>query len=145
MLTRFSGEHDRLRDSLPMIRRTADLLHGGVSPDSLAALRKVYAFLTAELLPHELAEESQLYPALSGPLGSAEAMSPMSRTHAEIQRLIHRLGHHVEASRSGVLAPAEIDDALACLYGLHTLLLLHFAQEEETYFVLGPDTARAGT
>ena len=30
----------------------------------------------------------------------------------------------------------QIDDLLACLYGLHTLLSLHFIQEEENFFVL---------
>jgi hypothetical protein len=30
------------------------------------------------------------------------------------------------------------DDLLGCLYGLDALLTLHFAQEEENYFVLAP-------
>ena len=33
----------------------------------------------------------------------------------------------------------QVDDLLACLYGLHAVLRLHFVQEEENYFALDPD------
>jgi hypothetical protein len=30
-------------------------------------------------------------------------------------------------------------DLLACLYGVYSVLMLHFAQEEETFFTLSDD------
>ena len=56
-------------------------------------VRQAHAFLTDRVLPHEHAEDTQLYPALATPLGGQEATAPMSRTHAEIQRLSDRHRH----------------------------------------------------
>ena len=95
---------------------------------------------TNRILPHEQAEESRLYPALASPLGSGEATATMSRTHAEIRRLSDRIGAHVELARAGNgIQPDQRDDLLACLYGLHAVLRLHFLQEEENYFTLAED------
>ena len=64
----------------------------------------------------------------------------MSRTHAEIQRLSDRISAHLALARSaGAIQPDQVDDLLACLYGLYTVLRLHFVQEEENYFTLAED------
>ncbi|MEO9140296.1 MAG: hemerythrin domain-containing protein, partial [Jatrophihabitans sp.] len=82
-------------------------------------------------------EETQLYPALATTLGSPEATAPMSRVHAEIERLTRRLGTHLaQIDAAGSLDPGRVEDLLACLYGLHAVLTLHFTQEEESYFTL---------
>ena len=68
----------------------------------------------------------------------------MSRTHAEIQRLSDRIGTHLAlAQASNGIQPDQVDDLLACLYGLYALLRLHFLQEEENYFTLA-DNAPTG-
>jgi heavy metal translocating P-type ATPase len=140
LLQRFSAEHDELRDTLPLIRATADLLAAGFLAHALAELRRTYRFLTDNLLPHERAEETQLYPALTRPLGSTEATATMSRMHAEIERLSKRIATHLQlAEHRGAIQPDQINDLLPCLYGLHTLLRLHFVQEEENYFALADD------
>ena len=140
----FAAEHDELRDTLVLLRDAADLLTSGATAPALEALGRANAFLTDRLLPHERAEETQLYPALSGPLGSAEATAIMSRTHAEIERLSRRIGTHLAfAGASGGLRADQTDDLVACLYGLYAVLRLHFVSEEENYFTLadatGPD------
>jgi hemerythrin-like domain-containing protein len=140
MLRRFAAEHDELRVALAQVRDAADRLVAGRDAQALEALRRAHTFLTDRLLPHEHAEESRLYPALTRPLGSAEAVAPMSRTHAEIDRLATRIGTHLRlAEDDGQIDADQVDDLLACLYGLHALLRLHFVQEEETYFVLAED------
>ena len=64
----------------------------------------------------------------------------MSRTHAEIQRLADRIGATWSwPERAGAIEPDQVDDLLACLYGLYALLRLHFVQEEENYFTLAED------
>jgi hypothetical protein len=61
----------------------------------------------------------------------------MSRAHTEIDRLARRIATHLAlAAEEGGLRPAQLDDLSACLYGLHAVLRLHFAQEEESYFSL---------
>ncbi len=140
LLHRFAAEHDELRDAVGLIRDSADRLVEGADAGALAHIVEAYALLTEQILPHERAEETELYPALATPLQSSEATATMSRTHAEIQRLADRIGTHVQlAQAAGHVRTEQIDDLLACLYGLYALLRLHFVQEEENYFTLAPD------
>lgn len=137
MLRRFSGEHDDLRDALTLLRDAADHVGGGPATSAMEAVARAHNFLTERLLPHEDAEQDELYPALARPLGSAEATATMSRTHAEIHRLADRIGNHLTLAQSaGNIEPGQVDDLRACLYGLYAVLHLHFLQEEEGYFTL---------
>jgi hypothetical protein len=142
LLHKFAAEHDELRDTVSLIRGSADRLVLGADADALQSIAGVYALLHERILPHEHAEETELYPALATPLHSGEATATMSRTHAEIQRLADRIGTHVHmAQAAGGIQPDQVDDLLACLYGLYALLRLHFIQEEENYFTLVLDEA----
>ena len=144
MLRRFDAEHDELRDTVGLLRDAADRLAAAPDQSALQAITRAHSLLTDRILPHERAEETQLYPALAHPLGTSEATATMSRTHAEIQRLSDRIGAHLTLARSsGAIGPDQVDDLLACLYGLYTLLRLHFVQEEENYFTLAEDEAQA--
>ena len=144
LVRRFAGEHDRMRNDLSILRDTAAQVSAGDRVTALATLRSADTFLQDILLPHEDAEDSVLYPALAAPLGSPEATATMSRMHAEIHRLAERLHTHRQmADDAGTLAPEQSDDLLACLYGLHALLCLHFVQEEENFFVLAPTSETA--
>ncbi len=140
MLRRFDAEHDELRDAVDLLRDAADRLAAAPDQAALEAVGQAHTVLTERIIPHERAEETQLYPALAHPLGTSEATAPMSRTHAEIQRISDRIGAHLTLARSsGAIGPDQVDDLLACLYGLHALLRLHFLQEEESYFTLAED------
>lgn len=75
-------------------------------------------------MPHEHAEENRLCPALAPTPGGPEATATMSRAHAETERR--------------ALTFEQLDDLRACLYGQHSVLRLHFTQEEENYFSLAP-------
>lgn len=137
LLRRFDAEHDELRDAVDSLRGAADRLAAAADTAALAAITQAHAALVERILPHERAEETELYPALAHPLRTSEATAPMSRTHAEIQRLSDRIGAHLAlAHDAGAVGPDQVDDLLACLYGLHALLRLHFLQEEESYFTL---------
>jgi soluble P-type ATPase/hemerythrin-like domain-containing protein len=148
MLRRFDAEHDELRDTIGMLRDAADRLAAAPDQSALQALTRAHTLLTDRILPHERAEETQLYPALAHPLGTGEATATMSRTHAEIQRLSDRIGAHLELAQDvGAIGPDQVNDLLASLYGLYSLLRLHFVQEEENYFTLAdnePQAADAG-
>jgi len=139
MLHRFDQEHVSLRPSLERIRVVADALTA--TPETVDRLRGLYRFLSEELMPHERAEEARLYPALAQALGGSEVTTTMSRAHAEIERLVRRLGRHLDLAQDGTLRMDQLDDLRACLYGLHAVLILHFAQEEEAYFSLSDTTA----
>ena len=137
LLRRFAAEHDDLRNALPLVRTAADELASGPSARAVDALRRARTVLVEELLPHEEAEEAELYPALAATLGSGEALAPMSRAHAEIGQLTRRIQAHLDALDGGAdLDAGRQQDLLACMYGLHALLQLHYLQEEEGYFAL---------
>ena len=140
MLRHFASEHDELRDTIDVLREAADRLVSGADQSTLDSLVRVQSFLNERILPHEQSEENRLYPALAKPLGGREATAPMSRAHAEIRRLSDRIGTHLAvAQASRGVQPDQVDDLLACLYGLHAVLRLHFLQEEENYFTLAED------
>ncbi|MGV9251990.1 heavy metal translocating P-type ATPase [Streptomyces sp. NPDC003697] len=144
LIHRFAAEHEDLRDVLQAVRGAAARLSADPGADgarerALESVREVHRLLTDRLLPHEYAEEQQLYPALAPALGGPEATATMSRAHAEIERLARRVATHLTlADAQGALAPEQVEDLRACLYGLHTVLRLHFTQEEENYFALAP-------
>ncbi len=139
MIRRFSAEHDEMRGQLLLLRDIGQLLTAGQRVRASALLDRADDFVRDTLIPHEHAEDRMLYPALAGPLGSPEATTTMSRMHGEIDRLAGRLHAHREAAAAaGGIRDDQVDDLLACLYGLHALLSLHFSVEEESYFALIP-------
>ncbi|ODA71337.1 heavy metal translocating P-type ATPase [Streptomyces sp. AVP053U2] len=139
LIHRFAAEHDDLQDVLEAVRDAADQLSDSPDSTALAAVEETHRLLTERLLPHEHAEEHQLYPALAPSLGGPEATATMSRSHVEIERLSRRIATHLRlAHADGGLPPGQLDDLRSCLYGLNTVLRLHFTQEEENYFSLAP-------
>ncbi|MET9119175.1 heavy metal translocating P-type ATPase [Streptomyces longwoodensis] len=139
LVHRFADEHHDLQDVLDAVRDAADRLSDTGGPAALTAVEETHRLLVERLLPHEHAEERELYPALAPTLGGPEATATMSRAHTEIERLSRRIATHIELARSaGRLAPEQLDDLRSCLYGLNTVLRLHFTQEEENYFSLAP-------
>ncbi|MFJ6646148.1 heavy metal translocating P-type ATPase [Streptomyces sp. NPDC091290] len=139
LIHRFAAEHDDLQDVLEAVRAAADRLSDAPGPQALATVEEVHRLLTERLLPHEEAEEHRLYPALAPALGGPEATATMSRAHTEIERLSRRIATHLHLAHvAGGLAPDQLDDLRSCLYGLNTVLRLHFTQEEESYFSLAP-------
>jgi heavy metal translocating P-type ATPase len=145
---RFSEEHVRFRSDLERIRTAANSL--GVEPDdlALARVRAVRVFLDEELLPHEQAEDSVLYPVLAQVLGGEDPTGTMSRGHAEIAHLVRRLGRLLDEIPPAGPEADDLQELRSALYGLYAVLRLHFAQEDEGYLSMvdeeqtAPDRAR---
>ena len=136
---RFRGEHETIRADIEELRTGADRLGFLPPAEAMARMRRVYQLLTGEIGPHEQAEERELYPALDRMLGSPDATATMSRAHAEISRQIRRLGQLLDDIGREPPDDADIADLRALLYGLHAILRLHTAQEDESYLSLGDD------
>ncbi len=88
------------------------------------------------MLPHEEAEEKTFYPKIAELLGGEDPTGTMSRAHVEIAHQVRVLGSLLDDL--GVRSPDATDftDLRRVLYGLHAILRLHFAQEEEAYLSL---------
>jgi iron-sulfur cluster repair protein YtfE (RIC family) len=133
---RFSAEHEVLRPDLDRLRAAADHI-GAVPPDeALTEVRAVYRFLDDELLPHELAEDEALYPAVAKVLGGRDPTAAMSRTHVEISHHVRRLGRLLDEIPADGPDDDDLSEMRRILYGLHAILRLHFAQEDEGYLSL---------
>ena len=63
----------------------------------------------------------------------------MSRTHVEIDHLVAMLGRLVRDLGPEGPDGEERRDLRRILYGLHAVLILHFAQEEEGYLSMVSD------
>ncbi|PSR40232.1 heavy metal translocating P-type ATPase [Rhodococcus sp. AD45-ID] len=140
MLRGFSSDHRKMRDELEVIRVTAEAVVSGDRTSALRRLHETDRFLQDVILPHERSEGANLYPMLERSIGGADSIATMAGAHAEIERLSRRLGYHVRtADLNGEVEAEQVQDLLACLYGLYAVLRLHFRQEEQSYFVLADE------
>ncbi|MEV1120885.1 hemerythrin domain-containing protein [Actinosynnema sp. NPDC049800] len=114
LLHRFAHEHGELLAARNAVRQAADALSDGACPEADAAIRRAHHLLAERILPHERAEETELYPALVGLLSGPESTVTMSRGHAEIERLGRRLDRHLRESPDGI-EPEQVDDVRATL------------------------------
>lgn len=96
-----------------------------------------YRFLVDELMPHAGAEERTLYPMVQRVLGSPQATETMTRDHVEIHRLTEELGELRDRLTAAGSVDRDLGNALRrVLYGLHALVRVHFAEEEDVYIPL---------
>ena len=141
---RFSGEHESIRADIEELRSVADAL-GAVPPaEAIARVRAAHKTLVDEVEPHEAAEQRELYPALNRLLGGADPTATMSRAHAEISHQIRRLGQLLDDIGPSEPDQVDIADLRGLLYGLHAILRLHTAQEDESYLSLAEEPAPPG-
>ena len=135
---RFSDEHRALRPRLDVIRTVADQIGTLPGGQAVERARSVHRFLVEDLMPHEEAEESELYPVMNRVLGGSDPTATMSRAHTEIARLTRRLGRLLDEI-DGEPDPFDERELRSVLYGLDAVLRLHFAQEDEGYLSLAED------
>jgi len=137
LIKRFQEEHVAIRGDLEQIRSAADALDNLEPREAIARVQRVYKLLIQEVGPHERAEEELFYPVLSHVLGGSDPTGPMSRAHVEIAHQTRRLGQVLD--EIGPERPDEVDIAelRRILYGLHAIVRLHTAQEDESYLSLG--------
>jgi hypothetical protein len=123
------------RPDVEAVRVAADAIGVQSQEAALRQAREVYEVLSVRVVPHELAEDAQLYPVLARALGATDPTGTMSRAHLEIAHQTGRLGRLLEQPADGP-EPEDLLELRQLLYGLHAILRLHFAQEEESYLSL---------
>jgi hypothetical protein len=142
--TRLRAEHRDLAPSLARIRPLADRLGTMPPAEALAELRWMRTFLLETLVPHEEAEDRDVYPLLSRAVGNDDVTAALHRTHTEIFHLVRFTDRLVAEIPPEGPGPEDLTDLRRVLYGLDAILRLHMAQEEELYLALGdehPETA----
>ena len=130
---RFRAEHREFAPELMRVRAVADRL-GELPPDEVRReLEAVRHFVVERLPQHEEEEEAAVYPVVARLVGGEDPMSSMTRAHIEISHLARVFRQLVDDLPEEGPTPDDLVDLRRVLYGLHAILRLHFAQEEEAY------------
>ena len=138
---RFHDEHRSIEAVADRARAVADGLGNQSADEALMGLRELQRQLVAVVLPHEAAEDRELYPLLDRAIGGVNPTGPMSREHAEIAHEVRRLGRLLDDVGPENWDPDDVADFRRLLYGLVAVLRLHTAQEEESYLSLSDEAA----
>ena len=140
---RLHEEHRALEPGLRRIRTLADGLGTMPGELALAELRRTASFLRDTLLPHEEAEDREVFPLLASAAGNDDMTAALHRTHTEIFHLVRFLERLVAEVPPEGPGPEDLTDLRRVLYGLDAILRLHMAQEEELYQALGDESPAA--
>jgi heavy metal translocating P-type ATPase len=136
---RFRAEHREFAPELQRIRSVADRLDTFAPAQAREELERIRWFLLERLPRHEQEEEAAVYPVVARLMGGEDPMGSMERAHMEIEHLARVFGHLVADVPEDGPTRDDLVDLRRVLYGLHAVLRLHFAQEEEAYSWLASD------
>ncbi len=137
----FRAEHRTLLAGIAEMKGTADRLEWLDDDGARREIEAVREFLVARLLPHERTEERQLYPLLASVADGRDPTDPLIGAHREIERQVAQLERLIANLPVDGLGAGDRLELRRLLYGLHAILRLHFAQEEELYLELDDGTA----
>ncbi|MEY9626405.1 iron-sulfur cluster repair protein YtfE (RIC family) [Sinorhizobium fredii] len=138
-LLKLESEHLILMEVVDEIRHTTERIQHMRATDVPDLLADLDAQLRKHLLPHEKRDDEELYPKLRSHSGSPDALAGMSRTHMEIQRLVHNLTSLRRALGTNGPSPTQLYEIQRLLHGLEAITRLHFAQEQEIYRLMEAD------
>jgi iron-sulfur cluster repair protein YtfE (RIC family) len=118
----FRREHAELHAHVEHIGQAAREVRNLERSEREVLVGKIVGFLTGTLVPHARAEEEVLYPEWAKLVGFDDAAVPMVHDHEAIVARVERL------EQTDV---DEIDALQELLYGLYTLIGVHFRKEED--------------
>ena len=131
--TQVLSDHHELTHGLEDVAVVADRLETLPPERALHELRRVRDFLEHELLPHEVEEERTVYPAVRSVFPDEDPTRPLVRTHRELARQIRLFGRLVDDLEARGPDRDELLDLQRSLFGLHAVLEVHLAVEDELY------------
>lgn len=132
-VARLQAEHQQLEPVLNQLATVIDRLPVMRPEEALPVLAELDVALREQLLPHESADDREVYPAIAELLGGDDPMAAMSRAHREIFRLHRSFGAGIARMAAQPADVAMLQELQRILHALDAILRLHFAQEEEIY------------
>jgi heavy metal translocating P-type ATPase len=125
--------HQNLRPHVGELAALAARLETLPPTQARQQLEEMRDLLEKELLPHEREEQQTAFPVIAEILKEEDPTGPLIQTHHEIHRLSRLLGRLVTHLPADGPRREDLRDLQRALYGLHAILTLHFAQEEDLY------------
>ncbi len=138
-LLALEAEHHGLAEVLDEVRTTADRIRHVSGAEARQQLASLDRLLRGRLLPHERHDDEEVYRWIRRQTGRPDALAGMSRTHMEMQRLVHTFTGLRQAVVDDGPTDAQRHELQRILHGLEAITRLHFAQEEEIYRLLEAD------
>jgi hemerythrin-like domain-containing protein len=130
-------EHKELLPQVELLCLAGDAVSGTAVSDTLRQIASdAYNFLEHHLIPHAQAEDQALYPVVQQVMGAPQATATMKRDHQEVGDLTAQLKALLPVLEKGALSVNQANDLRRILYGLYSLVKVHFAKEEEIYLPL---------
>ncbi|HEX6230726.1 MAG TPA: hemerythrin domain-containing protein [Actinomycetota bacterium] len=126
-------EHEQFRPYLEEIRDVADSIGRASIKSLLGRMGEIHEFLAHRLIPHAVAEGRLMLPLVRELPGGAQTAAGMNQCHVQLGRLTDELEAAVKRARAKGMDVECENDLRRILYGLHTLLVGHFAQAEEVF------------
>jgi heavy metal translocating P-type ATPase len=126
-------EHERVEAALDHLREIADALEDADPERAAELIGDANRIVEGQIVEHERADESVVYPQVAKFLADRHGLGAMSRAHREIIHLARLLRRLADG-----LSPAEIDgylvrDAQRIIESIEALVRIHNAQEEDIY------------
>jgi iron-sulfur cluster repair protein YtfE (RIC family) len=129
-------EHKELFPHIESLRIAGESVGEGLVSPVRTSVDEAYNFLTRHLIPHAQAEDKALYPVVQKAMGASQATATMSRDHVEVGRLTEELAGLRSQLTGTTITKEQVKSLQRVLYGLYTLVKVHFAKEEEIYLPL---------
>ncbi len=132
-------DHERLEASLDRLRQIADALDDADATTAVKYVAEANRIVTKDIVEHELADESSVYPQLSNILSDSYGLFAMSRAHREIlhmARLLTRLADGLSPNNADRYL---IRDGQRIIESIESLVRIHSAQEEDIYESAGSE------
>ena len=141
LAAKLRARHRELTPRIQALPSLAARLDALPPEEARRALEATRDFLRDELMPNEREQERTAYPAVTAVLRDEEPTAALLQTHREIARLVRLFSRLVDRLSEGGDLEDEQRDLRRILYGLHAILTLHFAQEDELWTVLEKEMA----
>lgn len=126
-------EHRELLPHIDELQSLADAVGQAPASDIAKRLDDSLAFLMDHLMIHAQAEEQVLYPVVAEIIGAPGSTATMSRDHVAIHQMtldLQTLRRQLDTTH---LTFKDEQSLRRLLYGLHALVAVHFAKEEEVF------------
>ena len=132
-------DHERLEASLDRLRQIADALDDADAKTAVEYVTEANHIVAKDIVEHELADESSVYPQLSNILSDGYGLFAMSRAHREILHMARLLARLADG-----LSPNDADrylirDGQRIIESIESLVRIHSAQEEDIYESAGSE------
>jgi heavy metal translocating P-type ATPase len=126
-------EHEMVKASLDRLRHIADALDEADAKTAAEYIVEANRIVTKDIVEHERADESSVYPRLSNIISDRSGLFAMSRAHREILHMARLLARLADG-----LSPNDADrylirDGQRIIESIESLVRIHNAQEEDIY------------